>query len=43
MYGRAVTEGLQQGLQWPDGKEAQPSFGSSTHEIERERDVGMDL
>jgi len=37
MYGRAVTDG-QDGPQWPQATEAEPSFGSSTHT----RDVGAE-
>ncbi len=44
MYGRAVTDGPD-GAQWPEAREAEPSFGSSTHsrEMEPDRDQAQDI
>jgi hypothetical protein len=46
MYGRAVTDG-QESPHWPEAREAEPSFGSSTHtrdvELEREQAQDIDL
>jgi hypothetical protein len=41
MYGRAVTDGPE-GPQWPEAREAEPSFGSSTHVREMEPDLDLD-
>ena len=43
-YGRAVTDGPEH-LQWPEGQEPEPSFGSSTRtrEVEQEREPGKDI
>jgi hypothetical protein len=44
MYGRAVTDGPE-GPHWPEAREAEPSFGSSTHirELEAERQQTQDI
>jgi hypothetical protein len=44
MYGRAVTDGPES-PQWPEAREGEPSFGSSTHsrEIEPEREQAQDM
>jgi hypothetical protein len=40
VWGRAVTDGPE-GPRWPEAREEQPSFGSSTHvrEMEHEPDI----
>lgn len=44
MYGRAVTDG-QESPHWPEAREAEPSFGSSTHtrDVEPEREEAQDI
>lgn len=44
MYGRAVTEGPEREGHWPEARDPEPSFGSSTHarEIQPERDIDLD-
>ena len=44
MYGRAVTDG-QESPSWPEAREAEPSFGSSTHtrDVEPEREQAQDI
>jgi hypothetical protein len=44
MYGRAVTDG-QESPHWPEAREAEPSFGSSTHtrDVEPEREPAQDI
>jgi hypothetical protein len=37
MWGRAVTERECEAPQWPQAREAEPSFGSSTHVREMEQ------
>lgn len=44
MYGRAVTDG-QESPRWPEAREVEPSFGSSTHtrDVEPEREPAQDI
>ncbi len=44
LYGRAVTDG-QESPHWPETREAEPSFGSSTHtrDVTPEREQAQDI
>ena len=41
-FGRAVTQLDINAPQWPQAREAEPSFGSSTHVREMEHEPGLD-
>jgi hypothetical protein len=41
MWGRAVTDGPE-GPRWPEARDEEPSFGSSTHVREMEHEPGLD-
>jgi hypothetical protein len=45
VYGRAVTERGGDAPQWPEAREPEPSFGSSTHtrDVEPEREQSQDI